>query len=90
MSPSVSKLSKHNFFCSPPFSGNDPMKTYNLILKGIDMVNFPKHMSRSAISIIKQLCRDIPSERLGYQRGGVQDIKKHRYVVNSLISYLKY
>lgn len=56
------------------------MKTYNIILKGIDMVNFPKHMSRSAIQLIKRLCRDIPSERLGYQRGGTQDIKKHKYV----------
>ncbi|XP_058821188.1 cGMP-dependent protein kinase, isozyme 1 [Topomyia yanbarensis] len=63
----------------PPFAAADPMKTYNIILKGIDMVNFPKHMSRSAISLIKRLCRDIPSERLGYQRGGVQDIKKHKW-----------
>uniref|UniRef100_A0A8D8A7Y8 cGMP-dependent protein kinase n=1 Tax=Culex pipiens TaxID=7175 RepID=A0A8D8A7Y8_CULPI len=63
----------------PPFAAADPMKTYNIILKGIDMVNFPKHMSRSAVSLIKRLCRDIPSERLGYQRGGVQDIKKHKW-----------
>ncbi|XP_055591694.1 cGMP-dependent protein kinase, isozyme 1-like [Uranotaenia lowii] len=63
----------------PPFASSDPMKTYNIILKGIDMVNFPKYMSRSAISLIKRLCRDIPSERLGYQRGGVQDIKKHKW-----------
>lgn len=63
---------------SPPFTGTDPMKTYNIILKGIDMVDFPKHMSRSAIQLIKRLCRDIPAERLGYQRGGTQDIKKHK------------
>ncbi|XP_055550777.1 cGMP-dependent protein kinase, isozyme 1 [Wyeomyia smithii] len=63
----------------PPFASADPMKTYNIILKGIDMVNFPKHMSRSAISLIKRLCRDIPSERLGYQRGGILDIKKHKW-----------
>ncbi|XP_050088154.1 cGMP-dependent protein kinase, isozyme 1 [Anopheles aquasalis] len=63
----------------PPFTAADPMKTYNIILKGIDMVNFPKHMSRAAISLIKRLCRDVPSERLGYQRGGVQDIKKHKW-----------
>ncbi|XP_021703513.1 cGMP-dependent protein kinase, isozyme 1 [Aedes aegypti] len=63
----------------PPFAAADPMKTYNIILKGIDMVNFPKHMSRAAVSLIKRLCRDVPTERLGYQRGGIQDIKKHKW-----------
>lgn len=55
------------------------MKTYNIILKGIDMVDFPRHMSRSAVSLIKRLCRDVPVERLGYQKGGIQDIKKHKW-----------
>lgn len=55
------------------------MKTYNIILKGIDMIDFPKHMSRSAVQLIKKLCRDVPVERLGYQKGGIQDIKKHKY-----------
>lgn len=54
------------------------MKTYNIILKGIDMIEFPKHMSRSAITLIKKLCRDVPGERLGYQKGGIQDIKKNK------------
>lgn len=67
------------FCCSPPFTASDPMKTYNLILKGIDMIDFTKHnISRSAQSLIKKLCRDSPSERLGYQKGGIQDIKKHK------------
>ncbi|XP_037910317.1 cGMP-dependent protein kinase, isozyme 1 isoform X2 [Hermetia illucens] len=64
---------------TPPFTANDPMKTYNIILKGIDMVDFPKHMSRSAVMLIKRLCRDVPAERLGYQKGGIQDIKKHKW-----------
>jgi len=54
------------------------MKTYNIILKGIDMVDFPRHITRAAQSLIKRLCRDAPAERLGYQRGGIQDIKKHK------------
>jgi cGMP-dependent protein kinase len=54
------------------------MKTYNIILKGIDMVDFPRHITRAAQSLIKRLCRDAPTERLGYQRGGIQDIKKHK------------
>ncbi|XP_017774930.1 PREDICTED: cGMP-dependent protein kinase, isozyme 1-like [Nicrophorus vespilloides] len=65
---------------NPPFTASDPMRTYNLILKGIDMVDFGKYnMTRSAQSLIKKLCRDLPSERLGYQRGGIQDIKKHKW-----------
>lgn len=55
------------------------MKTYNIILKGIDMVDFPRYMSRSAVGLIKRLCRDIPAERLGYQKGGIQDIKKNKW-----------
>jgi cGMP-dependent protein kinase len=65
---------------NPPFSASDPMKTYNLILKGIDMIDFTRHhIGRSAQSLIKKLCRDLPSERLGYQKGGIQDIKKHKW-----------
>lgn len=65
------------------------MKTYNLILKGIDMIDFAKHnIGRSAQSLIKKLCRDSPSERLGYQRGGVQDIKKHKYVNEFGVSFV--
>ncbi|XP_069684645.1 cGMP-dependent protein kinase, isozyme 1 isoform X2 [Periplaneta americana] len=64
---------------TPPFTAADPMKTYNIILKGIDMVDFPRHITRAAQSLIKRLCRDAPTERLGYQRGGIQDIKKHKW-----------
>ncbi|KAL1516851.1 hypothetical protein ABEB36_000696 [Hypothenemus hampei] len=65
---------------NPPFTATDPMKTYNLILKGIDMIDFAKYnVGRSAQSLIKKLCRDLPSERLGYQRGGIMDIKKHKW-----------
>jgi cGMP-dependent protein kinase len=42
---------------SPPFSGTDPMKTYNVILKGIDAVEFPRKVSKMAASLIKRLCR---------------------------------
>jgi len=64
---------------SPPFSGPDPMRTYNIILKGIDVIEFPKKISRSAQNLIKKLCRDNPGERLGYLRGGLKDIKSHRW-----------
>ena len=42
---------------SPPFSGPDPMRTYNIILKGIDVIDFPKKISRGAQNLIKKLCR---------------------------------
>jgi cGMP-dependent protein kinase len=64
---------------TPPFSAPDPMKTYNIILKGIDVIEFPRHVTRSAQSLIKRLCRDLPTDRLGYQRCGVDDIRKHRW-----------
>lgn len=43
--------------CSPPFTGPDPMKTYNVILRGIDVIEFPKKISKNAANLIKKLCR---------------------------------
>ena len=63
---------------SPPFSGSDPMRTYNIILKGIDVIEFPKKISRNAHVLIKKLCRDNPTERLGYGKNGIIDIKKNK------------
>lgn len=45
------------FLSSPPFSGPDPMKTYNIILRGIDMIEFPKKITKNAANLIKKLCR---------------------------------
>ncbi|XP_052381997.1 cGMP-dependent protein kinase 1-like [Oncorhynchus keta] len=64
---------------SPPFSGCDPMKTYNIILRGLDMVEFPKKISKIAANLIKRLCRDNPSERVGNQKNGVKNIQKHKW-----------
>ncbi|XP_076459657.1 cGMP-dependent protein kinase 1-like isoform X2 [Babylonia areolata] len=64
---------------SPPFAGTDPMKTYNLILKGVDAVDFPRKITKKAQNLIKKLCRDNPMERLGYGRGGIREIQKHTW-----------
>nr|VZH95894.1 unnamed protein product [Spirometra erinaceieuropaei] len=65
---------------SPPFTGIDPMKIYNIILRGIDAVLFPPfHISRTAAALIHRLCAQNPVERLGYGRGGIVDIKQHKY-----------
>ncbi|XP_076168636.1 cGMP-dependent protein kinase for isoform X3 [Ptiloglossa arizonensis] len=64
---------------TPPFAGGDPMKTYNIILKGIDAIEFPRSITRNATALIKKLCRDNAAERLGYQKGGISDIQKHKW-----------
>ncbi|CAG0904529.1 unnamed protein product, partial [Darwinula stevensoni] len=55
------------------------MKTYNIILRGIDAVTFPRIVSRTAQGLIRRLCREIPAERLGYGRNGLADVKKHKW-----------
>jgi len=65
---------------SPPFTGTDPMRTYNIILKGIDVVDFPKKIVRGASALIKRLCRENPAERLGYGKNGINDIRKHKFI----------
>ncbi|XP_076587090.1 cGMP-dependent protein kinase 1 [Chaetodon auriga] len=64
---------------SLPFSGPDPMMILTATIRGIDQIDFPKTISRSAASLIKKLCRSNPSERLGSQRNGAKDIQKHKW-----------
>lgn len=35
------------------------MKTYNIILRGIDMIEFPKKIAKNAANLIKKLCRSV-------------------------------
>ncbi|XP_012265787.2 cGMP-dependent protein kinase, isozyme 1-like [Athalia rosae] len=63
----------------PPFRDHDHMSTYNKILKGIDAANIPNNVSKYANHFIRKLLRLSPSERLGYQREGVQEIRDHRW-----------
>lgn len=62
----------------PPFRGKDHMKTYNLILRGIDVLQMPAKIPRKAQVLIKRLCRQNATERLGYQKNGIADIKNHQ------------
>lgn len=64
---------------SPPFTGDDPMKTYNNILKGLEIISFPRSFPRLAHSLIRKLCRDNPADRLGNQKDGIKDIKCNRW-----------
>lgn len=53
------------------------MKTYNLILRGIDIVPMPQKICKSAQNLIRGLCRQIATDRLGYQKKGIGEIKQH-------------
>lgn len=64
---------------TPPFTASDPMKVYNIILRGFDQIDVPRHVNRTAVTLMKRFCRENPVERIGYQKDGVQDIKKHRW-----------
>ena len=64
---------------NPPFMGTDPMHTYNIILKGIDAIDFPRKISKVPSSLIKRLCRENAIDRIGYQRGGIKDVQKHKW-----------
>ena len=64
---------------NPPFTGNDPMATYNIILKGIESVEFPRKIPKVTATLIKRLCRENAIDRIGYQRGGVKDVQKHKW-----------
>uniref|UniRef100_A0A8C9RLV7 cGMP-dependent protein kinase n=1 Tax=Scleropages formosus TaxID=113540 RepID=A0A8C9RLV7_SCLFO len=64
---------------NPPFSGTDHMMTYTFILKGIEKIEFPKKITRRPEDLIRKLCRQNPTERLGNLKNGIIDIKKHRW-----------
>lgn len=64
---------------TPPFTASDPMKVYNIILRGFDQIDVPRHVSRTAVTLMKRFCKENPVERIGYQKDGVLDIKKHRW-----------
>ncbi|KAJ8398092.1 hypothetical protein AAFF_G00431690 [Aldrovandia affinis] len=64
---------------NPPFSGTDQMMTYTFILKGIEKMEFPKRITRRPEDLIRKLCRQNPTERLGNLKNGITDIKKHRW-----------
>ncbi|KAF6717683.1 cGMP-dependent protein kinase 1 [Oryzias melastigma] len=64
---------------SPPFSGSDPLEIYSVILRGIDMIQFPRKVTKSATNLIKGLCRERPSERVGNQKNRLRDVQKHKW-----------
>jgi serine/threonine protein kinase len=60
-----------------PFSDEDPMAIYQKILKG--KVKFPRVFDVNAKSLVKHLLVADLTKRYGNMRGGVNDIKNHRF-----------
>lgn len=64
---------------NPPFTSSDSMTTYNIILRGIDALDFSSRVTKNAQLLIKKLCRENPQERLGNLKDGIQDIRKNKW-----------
>ena len=72
-----------------PFNDEDPMLIYQKILKG--KIKFPSSFPSNAKSLVKHLLVQDLSKRYGNLKGGVADIKNHRFFKdldwNALIKY---
>ncbi|GLV38780.1 Protein kinase cGMP-dependent at 21D [Carabus blaptoides fortunei] len=63
----------------PPFRGSDHMKTYNLIIRGIDSIDYSPKVSKVVVTLVRRLCRSVPADRLGCQKNGVNDIREYKW-----------
>ena len=72
-----------------PFNNDDPMLVYQKILKG--KIKFSTAFPSSVKSLVKHLLTHDLSKRYGNLKGGVNDIKNHRFFDdmdwNALIRY---
>ena len=72
-----------------PFNDEDPMLIYKKILKG--KIKFPSSFPSNAKSLVKHLLVQDLSKRYGNLKGGVNDIKNHRFFKeldwNALVKY---
>lgn len=60
-----------------PFSDEEPMAVYQNILKG--KIKFPSNFDKDAKSLVKHLLIADLGKRYGNLKGGVNDIKEHRW-----------
>ncbi|XP_044757837.1 cGMP-dependent protein kinase, isozyme 1-like [Coccinella septempunctata] len=60
------------------FSDSNPRRAYEQIMDGIDSIDFSYLIvGRPAEDLIKKLCRQEPTERIGYRT--IEDIREHRW-----------
>jgi serine/threonine protein kinase len=60
-----------------PFNDEDPMLVYQKIIKG--KIKFPSSFDSNAKSLVKHCLEADLSKRYGNLKGGVNDIKNHRF-----------
>jgi len=61
----------------PPFMANDPYEIFQMVLK--EKIKFTRDFDKHGKSLVKKLCDHDLSKRLGNLRGGVKDIKTHKF-----------
>jgi len=67
----------HELMCGhAPFEANDPMETYQKIVRGVNRVRFT-YKDNDAIDLVKNMLKHQPSERLPMRVGGTKNIKGH-------------
>lgn len=61
-----------------PFEANDPMETYQKIVRGVNRVRFT-YKDADAVDVVKNMLKHQPSERLPMRVGGTRNIKSHNW-----------
>uniref|UniRef100_H2YAV2 cGMP-dependent protein kinase n=1 Tax=Ciona savignyi TaxID=51511 RepID=H2YAV2_CIOSA len=64
---------------NPPFNSSDAMKTYRMALKGIDAIEWPLKIRKTVQNLIRRLCRENATERIGNLKEGIKEIRNHRW-----------
>lgn len=69
----------HELMCGhAPFEANDPMETYQKIVRGVNRVRFT-YKDADAQDVVKNMLKHQPSERLPMRVGGTKNIKAHNW-----------
>lgn len=61
----------------PPFMANDPYEIFKMA--NSEKIKFPREFDKDAKSLIKNLTAHDLSLRIGNLKGGINDIKNHRF-----------
>ncbi|CAD7927310.1 unnamed protein product [Amoebophrya sp. A25] len=59
-----------------PFEANDPMETYQKIVRGVSRVRF-MYRDSDAVDLVKNMLKHQPADRLPMRVGGTKNIKQH-------------
>ena len=68
-----------------PFAAEDHLQTYRNALSGT--IDFPGKLPRGAADLISKLCERDTTRRYGNLKGGVADIKKHKFYTSAECSF---